>query len=582
MNPPSGKCNQHSGTNSEQWNVVILHDAAAASEAHALPIIAKILPRATVLEYHPAAVEVSEPPVSDSLHMPLSPLLEINGIWKYYGGTAALRDVSASLQAGEILALMGHNGAGKSTLVNILAGSTRQDSGEIKVEGKTLSGGVREARAAGIAVIYQDLSLFPKLTVAENIAGEPTGQRTYSLRAAKRAAAASLQRVEANSPLLACLDRNVEDLPLAMRERVAIARALTYDSRILILDEPTASLSLQDTDHLLTYLRELASGGVGVLFVSHRLSDVRRIADRYLVLRDGAVALSAAPAEVSGNALARAMFGDSQENDAAKRTVGKIRINAPQDVLTVRNATRRGEFTNISVTLRAGEIAVLTGLTGAGRTEFAEALVGLRRFDGGELHVAGKLVSLSGPRSAMRNGLVYVPEDRLRTGLFVGRSTAENLVGATEHLRARFGFLGKETNRANSAISDFGIRCQGQDSTLETLSGGNQQKVLLARWQMAGARVLILDEPTAGVDVSAKTEIHDRLREWAAAGAALLVISSETDEVLDVADRILVFHAGNLALDSLRTEINREQLMAAMLHGSAPAEQMPTQARGEA
>jgi ABC-type sugar transport system ATPase subunit len=542
------------------------------------------LPRGTVIEYHPAAVEVPEPSVSDSIHMPSSPLLEINGIWKYYGGTAALRDVSAFLQAGEILALMGHNGAGKSTLVKILAGSTRQDSGEIKVEGKTLSGGVREARAAGITVIYQDLSLFPKLTVAENIAGEPTGRLSYSLRAAKRAAAASLQRVEANSPLLACLDHHVEDLPLAMRQRVAIARALTYDSRILILDEPTAALSLQDTDHLLRYLRKLASGGVSVLFVSHRLSDVRRIAGRYLVLRDGSVALSAAPAEVSGNALARAMFGEIEENDAAKpgRAAGKIRNKPPQDVLTVRNATRHGEFTNVTVTLRAGEIAVLTGLTGAGRTEFAESLAGLRRFGSGELRIDGKPMSFSGPRSAMRHGLVYVPEDRLRSGLFVRRSTAENLVGATEHLRARFGFLGKETSRAAVGISDFGIRCQGQDSALETLSGGNQQKVLLARWQMAGARVLILDEPTAGVDVSAKAEIHTRLRAWAAAGAALLVISSETDEVLDVADRILVFHAGNLVLDALRTEINRQQLMAAMLHGSALAEQLPTRAQGEA
>jgi ABC-type sugar transport system ATPase subunit len=552
------------------------------SEEHALLNIAKILPRGTVIEYHPAAVEVPGPPVSDSLQMPSSPLLEISGIWKYYGGTAALRDVSAFLQAGEILALMGHNGAGKSTLVKILAGSTRQDSGEIKIEGKALPRGVREARAAGIAVIYQDLSLFPKLTVAENIAAEPTGHLSYSLRAARRAAAASLQRVEANSPLLACLDRNMEDLPLAMRQRVAIARALTYDSRILILDEPTASLSLQDTDHLLTYLRKLASGGVGVLFVSHRLSDVRRIADRYLVLRDGAVALSAAPAEVSGNALARAMFGETEEDDAAKRNRadGKMRSNAPQDVLTVRNATRRGEFRNISVTLRAGEIVVLTGLTGAGRTEFAEALVGLRRFDGGELHVDGKPVSFSGPRNAMRHGLVYVPEDRLRSGLFVRRSTAENLVGATEHLRARFGFLGKENTRATVGISDFGIRCQGKDSTLETLSGGNQQKVLLARWHMAGARVLILDEPTAGVDVSAKAEIHNRLREWAGAGTALLVISSETDEVLEVADRILVFRAGNLVLDSLRTELNREQLMAAMLHGDALTEH--AQPRGEA
>ena len=517
--------------------------------------------------------------------MPPSSLLEINGIWKHYGATAALRDVSASLQAGEILALMGHNGAGKSTLVKILAGSTRQDSGEIRVEGKALSVGVRDARAAGIAVIYQDLSLFPKLTVAENIAGEPAGRFSYSFRASKRAAAASLERIETNSPLLACLDRNVEDLPLAMRQRVAIARALTYDSRILILDEPTAALSVQDTDHLLAYLRKLAAGGVGVIFVSHRLSDVRRIADRYLVLRDGAVALSATPAEVSGKALARAMFGEAEETIAANPGSAKdeMRKSVQRDMLTVRNATRRGEFSNISVTFRSGEITVLTGLTGSGRTEFAESLVGLRHFDRGELHISGKPLSFSGPRSAMRQGLVYVPEDRLRSGLFVRRSTAENLLGATEHLRARFGFLVKETDRAAAGVSDFGIRCQGPHAALETLSGGNQQKVLLARWHMAGARILVLDEPTAGVDVSAKAEIHKRLRGWASAGAALLVISSETDEVLDLADRILVFHAGSLVLDDLRTEINREQLMVAMLHGSAPTEQAsaPVRARSE-
>ena len=516
--------------------------------------------------------------------MPPSPLLEINGIWKYYGGTAALRNVSASLQAGEILALMGHNGAGKSTLVKILAGSSPQDSGEIVVEGRALSGGVRGARAAGIAAIYQDLSLFPKLSVAENIAGEPTGRMSYSFRAAKRAATVSLERVETNSPLLACLDRNVEELSLAMRQRVAIARALTYDSRILILDEPTATLSVQDTDHLLLYLRKLATRGVGVLFVSHRLSDVRRIADRYLVLRDGAVALSATPAEVSGNALAQAMFGEAAESAATKpeSAPGQSQCHVMQDILTVHNSTRRGEFSNISVTLRAGEIAVLTGLTGSGRTEFAESLVGLRRFDSGELHMSGKPLRLSGPRSAMRHGLVYVPEDRLRSGLFVRRSVAENLVGATEHLRARFGFWGKETNRVAAGISDFGIRCQGPDSTLETLSGGNQQKVLLARWHMAGASILVLDEPTAGVDVSAKAEIHRRLREWAAAGAALLVISSETDEVLDLADRILVFHTGTLVFDAPRNEIDRERLMAAMLHGTPQADQSSAQPGGGA
>jgi ABC-type sugar transport system ATPase subunit len=515
--------------------------------------------------------------------MPTS-LVEINGIWKHYGGTAALRDVSASLQAGEILALVGHNGAGKSTLVKILAGSAQQDSGEIKVDGKTLFGGVRQAHAAGIAVIYQDLSLFPKLTVAENIASEPAGRFSYSLRAAKRAAAATLERVEPNSPLLGCLDLDVEDLPLAMRQRVAIARALAGDSRILILDEPTAALSLQDTEHLLAYLRKLAAGGVGVIFVSHRLSDIRQIADRYLILRDGALALCAAPSEVSGNALARAMFGETADvvHSERSRSIDSDDTIQTQDWLTVRNVARPGEFGNISLTLRAGEIAVLTGLTGSGRTEFAESLVGLRRFDRGEVQLAGKSLRLTGPRSAMWHGLAYVPEDRLGAGLFLRRSVAENATGATKHLRAQFGFLGKEIARANTCISNFGIRCRRPESALETLSGGNQQKVLLARWHMAGARILVLDEPTAGVDVSAKAEIHKRLREWKATGAALLVISSETDEVLDLADRILVFHAGTLALDCPRRELSREDLLLAMLHGDSKAQQRRAQLGGEA
>jgi ABC-type sugar transport system ATPase subunit len=568
-------------------NILILHDAAVAGEdsraykprQHCPARLSSSIIRR---QLHSRNLN------GCSFHMPSSPLLEISGIWKYYGGTAALRGVSASLQRGEILALMGHNGAGKSTLVKILAGSTHQDSGEIKMGGKIFAGGVREARAAGIAVIYQDLSLFPKLSVAENIAGEPVGRFGYSFRAAKRAAAATIERVEANSPLLACLDREVEDLSLAMRQRVAIARALTYESKILILDEPTASLSLQDTDHLLTYLRGLASTGVGVIFVSHRLSDIRQIASRYLILRDGSVSLSAAPAEVSGEALAQAIFGDAGERAAStpNRSAGSVNAesskNTPgKDVLTVRSVSRRGEFSNLSLTLRAGEIAVLTGLTGSGRTEFAESLVGLRRFHRGELQISGKALTFTSPRDAMRRGLVYVPEDRLRAGLFACRSAAENLVGATKHLRAQFGFVGKELDKAAAAVSDYGIRCQALSSALETLSGGNQQRVLVARWQMARARVLILDEPTAGVDVNAKAEIHARLRDWAAAGAALLVISSEADEVLELADRVLVFHAGTLVLDRLRQDLDRDQLTSAMLHGERMAHER-SQLGGEA
>jgi len=256
------------------------------------------------------------------------------------------------------------------------------------------------------------------------------------------------------------------------------------------------------------------------------------------------------------------------------------RSGAAQDVLEVRDASRGGEFSKVSLTLRAGEIAVLTGLTGSGRTEFAESLVGLRRFDDGELKLLGKTVRLSGPRSAMQHGLVYVPEDRLRAGLFARRSTAENLAGATAHLRARFGCLRAETEKARAWIDDFGIRCAGPHCALETLSGGNQQKVLLARWHVAQPRVFLLDEPTAGVDVNAKAEIHERMRQWAAAGAALLVVSSETDEVLDLADRILVFRAGTLVLDSPRKAIDREQLLAAMLHSDPLLNQAHPQPAG--
>jgi ABC-type sugar transport system ATPase subunit len=541
---------------------------------------AECLLDATRFEYHPTAVELFNSDGWSQVRVPPTPLLEIKAIWKYYGATPALRDVSALFHAGEVAALMGHNGAGKSTLVKILAGSTRQDSGEIRMQGKVLPGGVRPAQLAGISVIYQDLSLFPKLSVAENIAGETGGSWAYSFRNAKQVAGETLDRLETKSPLRDRLHHNVEELSLALQQRVAIARALVHESRILILDEPTAALSMRDADNLLEYIRQLASRGVGVLFVSHRLSDVRQVADRYLVLRDGAVTLSVKAGELGpGNSLARAMFGESEANvasqspNAAKTALGEHR----EEILIVRNATRGGEFSDVSLTLRAGEITVLTGLTGSGRTEFAESLVGLRRLDSGAFHLLGKPLRPSGPRSAMRKGIIYIPEDRLRSGLFTRRSVGENLLGATEHLRSRLAFSGTDVGAAKRAINSFGIRCEGQNSPLQNLSGGNQQKVLLARWRMAEPRVMVLDEPTAGVDVNAKAEIHERMRQWAAAGAALLVISSETDEVLDLAGHILVFHAGTLALNSPRHEIDREQLMAAMLHGEVPSPKNPRQ-----
>ncbi len=501
-------------------------------------------------------------------------LLTIHSVSKFFGPATALLNVSASVDAGEVVALMGHNGAGKSTLVKILAGTIRPDGGEIRIEDRLVPEGVQAAREAGIAVIYQDLSLFPKLTIAENIAGDPIGGWRYSSGQVRKKAIAALERLEPGSVLLRCLESTVTDLPLAMRQRIAIARALARDSRILILDEPTASLSLQDSDRLLGCVRALANAGASILFVSHRMAEVRRIADRYLILRDGVVTLSAKAKEISNDEVTQAMFGATRMSLTAQRTVqsaSKPSASKPQGppALVVSGATRRGEFSDISLTLQAGQITLLSGLTGSGRTEFAESLVGLRRLERGDIQIFGKRVRPSSPREAMRAGLIYVPEDRLRSGLFAKRSVSENLLSVADHLRSRFGFLRREPGTASKLITRYEIQCRGPKASLRTLSGGNQQKVLLARWRLTQPRILILDEPTAGIDVSAKADIHARLRQWADDGAAVLIISSETEEVLALSDRVLVFHLGRLVMDRPRNEIYPEQLSAAMLHGNA-------------
>jgi ABC-type sugar transport system ATPase subunit len=354
-----------------------------------------------------------------------------------------------------------------------------------------------------------------------------------------------------------------------MRQRVAIARALACDSRILILDEPTAFLSIEDSDRLLACVTALAQGGAAILFVSHRMADVRRIADRYLILRDGVVTLSARAQEVSDNEVTQAMFGSTWMHRTAERGGQAALKSTGPPALVVSGATRRPEFSDISLTLRAGEITLLAGLTGSGRTEFAESLAGLRHLDRGNVQIFGKSFLPLGPRHAMRAGLIYVPEDRVRTGLFPKRSVSENFLSATDHLRSRYGFLRKETGIASQQITEYEIQCSGPRVSLQTLSGGNQQKVLLARWRMAQPRILILDEPTAGIDVAAKAGIHARLRQWADDGAALLVISSETEEVLALSDRVLVFHLGLLVMDRRRDEISPELLTRAMLHGNS-------------
>jgi len=480
----------------------------------------------------------------------------------------ALRGVSCRLQAGEVLALLGHNGAGKSTLIKILAGVYRADGGEVRIGGEPLAGGVTASRAAGLAVIYQDLSLFPNLSVAENIAGDLAGRFGYSPAAARQHAATALRRLGMEEAADHWLELRLGDLPIAVQQQVAIARALARQARILILDEPTASLSVEETERLLQLVRQLAGQGYGIIFVSHRMAEVRSIADRFLVLRDGAVSLDGSAGACSDADLAHALFGEHAEK-AADRSTATAAASGPV-VLDVKGCSRAGEFDDITLQLHSGEVAVLTGLVGSGRSEFAQSLFGLRRFDRGEVRLAGKPLSAAHPRAALRSGLAYVPEDRLKEGLFPRFSVGANLASAILDRLARWGLLPQTTASATRLIEQHGIRCAGARAPLSSLSGGNQQKVLLAKWQNADPQVLLLDEPTAGVDVGAKAEIHERVRAWAAGNKAVLAISSDVDEVLDLADRVLVFHHGRLVFDHPRSGLTREQLVETMLTGAAP------------
>jgi ABC-type sugar transport system ATPase subunit len=501
------------------------------------------------------------------------PVMEVCGISKSFGGNPALQNVSAVLRAGEVFAILGHNGAGKSTLIKILAGVLAADAGKVVINGQELHADVRSSQAAGIAVIYQDLSLFPHLSVSENIAGSLAGKILYSRARAAGLAKHALSQlgIDGTSHLLETV---VGELPVGVQQQVAIARAIARDARILILDEPTASLAAKEAGRLLEVVRGLAQRGVAIIFVSHRMGEVRAIADRFVVLSNGAVTLQSPANECSDQELAEALFGGrelraipnagAEAPAAIASRANSLPGKSAYPLLEAESCTRKGEFENISFCLHGGEVTVLTGVVGSGRTEFAQAVFGLRRLDSGSFRVGGQKFSHSRPQSALAAGLAYVPENRQTEGLFLPFSVGNNLASATLNRQARWGLLrGKPA--ILDAIRSFSIDCKGPKAPLWSLSGGNQQKVLLAKWMETTPQIMILDEPTTGVDITAKSEIHHRIRALAERGKAVLVISSDLDEVLELADRVLVFRHGRLALDCERASMNRQKIMQSML-----------------
>jgi rhamnose transport system ATP-binding protein len=489
--------------------------------------------------------------------------LEAISISKSFAGVQALRRVSFDLAAGEVHALVGENGAGKSTLVKIITGAEAPDSGAIAVRGQMIGRmDPATSRSLGIAAIYQHPALFPDLTVAENIAlaMEPRGAWRCVNRADRsRIAAEILDRIGVSVDP----ERPAASLSMPEQQIVEIAKAIGADAGVLIMDEPTASLADREVERLFEIVARLREHDAGIVYISHRLEEVFRVADRITVLRDGETVATRAAADVTRDDLIHLMVGRELAAVFPKRTV------AIGDVaLELRHlSSRSAGVTDVSLTVRRGEILGLAGLVGSGRTELAETVFGLRAADSGEVRLLDAPVRIQSPADAMRRGIGYVPEDRSRHGVIAEMSVAANASLANLGAVSRHGLIDPQRDRraAERHIDQLRIKTPSALTPVASLSGGNQQKVALARWLAIEPAVLILDEPTQGIDIGAKVEIHDIIGALVARGVAILMISSELPEIIGLSDRIAVMRRGALAGTLSRDEATPSNILALAL-----------------
>ncbi|MCL4176121.1 MAG: sugar ABC transporter ATP-binding protein [Verrucomicrobia bacterium] len=483
-------------------------------------------------------------------------------ISKSFGGVQALREVSLNLRRGEIHCLVGENGCGKSTLIKILAGVHSPDTGEIGIgNGRHARLRPGDAMRLGIQVIFQDFSLFPNLTVAENIALPShleNRRRFIRPRHAIRIAAQTLDTLGVGLDLA----RPVSTLSVARQQLVAIARALPHATRLLVMDEPTAALTHREIERLFQIVRTLKNQGVGILLVSHKIPEIFALADRITVLRNGEVARTGPASEFTPVTLVEAMTGRTPSG----RTVptGPARAHTTPRLRVDRLACR-DRLADITFEVQPGEIVGLTGRLGSGRTALAQALFGLLNIDHGRIWVNGKPLEPKHPQAALAASLAYVPEDRLREGLFLAQPVGHNLIaGLLPSLGGRLGWISPRQIRDPSThwVQRLRIRTPDVASPVDHLSGGNQQKVVLARWLACSVNVLILNRPTAGVDVAAKAEIHQHLREWTARGMSILLISDDLPELLELSHRLLLFHDGRIVAELPADALDADALTA--------------------
>ncbi len=501
----------------------------------------------------------------------MTPILELENITKNFPGVKALDNVRFSMDAGEVHALLGENGAGKSTLIKIISGVHKPDTGVIRFDGQPIVfNNPREAQAHGIATIYQELSLYPELTVAENIFMGHAPKRNVgpfklvdwniiNNRAHEILASLNIHDMDVR--------RKVGSLNVGNRQRVEIAKALSINARVLIMDEPTAALTESDVERLFDIVRLLKERNVGIIYISHRLQEVFELADRVTVLRDGQYVNTKLVSETREPELVSMMVG---------RTIDNLFPKLPSDpgktVLEVRNVNRVPTTQNVSFTVRAGEIVGLAGLVGSGRSELAQVIFGITPADSGDILVDGQKVTIKGPGQAVKLGIAYVPEDRGTQGLIKQMNIRENASLAVLKSLSRATFIDFSGERilAKNSIQQMSIRAYSAEQIVNKLSGGNQQKVVISKWLASNPKLLIMDEPTRGIDVGAKSEIHRLMSELAVKqGLAVLMISSELPEVLGMSDRVLVMREGSIVAEFTREEATQERVVTAMMSVTA-------------
>ena len=480
-------------------------------------------------------------------------------ISKAFGGAVALSDVSFSIEPGDIHCLAGENGSGKSTLIKIMSGVETADSGSILLDGqKFRSLSPREAVAHGVQVIFQDFSLIPNLTVAENIALSTDVLEKRKLVNPKRnrqIAANALERMGVDIDL----DATVQSIPVSSKQLVAIARALNQGVKLLFMDEATTALTRKEIDHLFGIVNGLRDRGVATVFVSHKLDEVQEIAQRITILRNGSVAAEGDIKDFDRKSIALAMTGQ-EVNEV--RLAPEVAANAPT-VLQVDSITSPGRFRNVSFSVKAGEVVGITGLLGSGRSEIAEALFGMASIESGSVSVNGTPVALKGPRSAVAAGIGYVPQDRLTQGLFLHQPIQKNvLAAAIERFVGPLGFVKNKSIRETVAtwIVDLKIKTNDPQNPATSLSGGNQQRVVLAKWLAMTPSVLILNGPTVGVDIGSKRDILEIIRQKALEGMAVVIVSDDIPEIVQIANRVLIIHQGETAAEFEGADIKEASL----------------------